>query len=215
MSGLAQIEQAAQSLGLRVAGSVPKGSAPMPGDLRSIVLLSPDEPAFWPHFTQSPEYRDGQPDPMDRWSFRVIRALAEELGAEALFPFGTVPPHPFYTWALASGQVWSSPVQFLVGARSGLWASFRGALGFARAVGPLPPREKPCEACAKPCATACPVGALTPAGYDVDSCHAYLDSDAGQDCMTNGCAVRRACPISAAFGRDPAQSAFHMRHFHK
>lgn len=215
MQALTDIEAAARAQGLTVAGLVGTGSAPLPKGVDSLVLLSPDEPAFWPHFTQSPEFRDGQPDPMDRWSLRVIRALGDALGAEALFPFGTVPPHPFYTWALASGLVWSSPVQFLVGARSGLWASFRGALGFAGALSPLPPHDKPCEACAKPCTTACPVGALTPAGYDVATCHAYLDSDAGQDCMTRGCAVRRACPISLAFGRDPAQSAFHMRHFHR
>ena len=66
---------------------------------------------------------------------RVIGALAEELGAQALFPFGTQPPHPFYTWALASGRVWSSPVQFLVGADAGLWASYRGALGLGRGIG--------------------------------------------------------------------------------
>jgi len=171
MGGLARMEQAAQAQALRVAGLVPEGRAPMPDGLRSIVLLAPDEPAFWPRFTQSPEYRDGAPDPMDRWSMRVIGALAEELGAQALFPFGTQPPHPFYTWALASGRVWSSPVQFLVGADAGLWASYRGALGLAEALAPLPEAAKPCDACAQPCATACPVAALTPAGYDLAACH--------------------------------------------
>jgi len=215
MGGLARMEQAAQAQALRVAGLVPEGRDPMPDGLRSIVLLAPDEPAFWPRFTQSPEYRDGAPDPMDRWSMRVIGALAEELGAQALFPFGTQPPHPFYTWALASGRVWSSPVQFLVGADAGLWASYRGALGLAEALAPLPEAAKPCDACAQPCATACPVAALTPAGYDLAACHAFLDTPAGQDCMTTGCAVRRVCPVSQALGRDPAQSAFHMRHFHR
>jgi len=215
MGGLARMEQAAQAQALRVAGLVPEGRAPMPDGLRSIVLLAPDEPAFWPLFTRSPEYRDGAPDPMDRWSMRVIGALAEELGAQALFPFGTQPPHPFYTWALASGRVWSSPVQFLVGVNAGLWASYRGALGLAEALAPLPEAAKPCDACAQPCATACPVAALTPAGYDIAACHSFLDTPAGQDCMTTGCAVRRVCPVSQALGRDPAQSAFHMRHFHR
>lgn len=215
MSRLPQIAQAARAQGLAVAGLVTDGAAPLPDGLRSIVLLAPDEPAFWPLFTRSAEYLDGQPDPMDRWSLRSIAALAAEFGAQALFPFGTQPPHPFYTWALASGRVWSSPVQFLVGAQAGLWASYRGALGLVDALAPLPAVDKPCDTCAQPCATACPVAALTPAGYDTAACHAYLDSDAGQDCMTKGCAVRRACPVSQAFGRDPAQSEFHMRHFHR
>jgi ferredoxin len=213
--GLADIRKMARAHALDAVGLLALGQAPLPGGCVSLVLLAPDEPAFWPIFTQSPEYRDGQPDPMDRWSLRVIGDLAEALGATALFPFGTQPPHPFYTWALASGQVWSSPVQFLVGARSGLWASFRGALAFAEPLDALPEATKPCEGCAQPCATACPVGALTPAGYDTAACHAYLDTVAGRDCMTKGCAVRRVCPVSAAFGRDPAQSAFHMRHFHR
>ena len=172
-------------------------------------------PPFWPRFTQSPEYRDGQPDPMDRWSIRVIGALAREFGAQPLFPFGTQPPHPFYTWALASGRVWSSPVQFLVGARCGAVGVLSRRVGAVAGVGPLPEVAKPCDTCAGPCATACPVGALTPAGYDTAACHAYLDTEAGQDCMTKGCAVRRVCPVSQALGRDPAQSAFHMGHFHR
>ncbi|MCC1482479.1 ferredoxin [Roseibaca sp. Y0-43] len=212
---MADIRKAAHRQGLDAAGLVGPGQVALPDGCESLVLLAPDEPAFWPIFTQSAEYTDGQPDPMDRWSLRVIAALAAALGARALFPFGTQPPHPFYTWALASGQVWSSPVQFLVGARSGLWASYRGALAFADPLGALPEVAKPCATCAQPCATACPVGALTPEGYDTAACHAYLDTDAGQDCMIQGCAVRRACPVSAAFGRNPAQSAFHMRHFHR
>ena len=215
MAGLDNIRNAARAQGLEVAGLVPKNAAQMPEGVRTILLLGPDEPAFWPMFTQSPEYRDGQPDPMDRWSVRVISALAEDCGAQPLFPFGTQPPHPFFTWALASGRVWSSPVQFLVGARAGLWASYRGALGLEAALPPLPEVAKPCDTCARPCATACPVGALTPAGYDTAACHAYLDTKAGQDCMTKGCAVRRACPVSQTFGRDPVQSAFHMGHFHR
>lgn len=215
MSGLSAITKAARNHALDVAGLVTEGTARMPDGVRSILLLAPDEPAFWPLFTQSPEYRDGAPDPMDRWSRRVITQLADRCNAQPLFPFGTTPPHPFYTWALASGRVWSSPVQFLVGDRAGLWASYRGALGLAEALPASPPSAKPCNSCARPCAQACPVGALTEAGYDISACHAYLDTPAGQDCLQQGCAVRRACPVSQSFGRDPDQSAFHMRQFHR
>ena len=33
------------------------------------------------------------------------------------------------------------------------------------------------------------------------------------DCMSKGCAVRRACPVSQSYGRMEDQSAFHMRAF--
>jgi ferredoxin len=215
MVGLSDLTIAARTHALDVAGLVPNGAARMPDGVRTILLLAPDEPAFWPVFTQSAEYRDGAPDPMDRWSRRVITQLAKDVGAHPIFPFGATPPHPFYTWALASGRVWSSPVRFLVGQRAGLWASYRGALGLAQVLDPMPRVADPCTPCPRPCTSACPVGALTEDGYDITACHAYLDTAQGQDCMTQGCAVRRACPVSQRLGRDPDQSAFHMRQFHR
>lgn len=185
-----------------------------PEDGGTIVLLGPARGDFWQHVGAAPEFADGRPDPLDRWSARVIGGLAETLGAEALFPFGGPPWHPFIAWAEASGQAWPSPVSLLVHAEAGLWVSYRGALRFDEIL-PLPaPATRPCNTCAAPCTTACPVGALTPAGYDVAACHAYLATAPGQDCRDRGCAVRRTCPVSQAFGRDPAQSAFHMRAFH-
>jgi hypothetical protein len=48
---------------------------------------------------QATEFRDGRPDPIDRWSRRVIGHMACDLGAKALFPFGGPPWHPFIAWA--------------------------------------------------------------------------------------------------------------------
>ena len=180
----------------------------------TIVLLGPDEPGFWAHVTAAPEFHDGAPDPLDRWSHRVVTALAGRLGGTPLFPFGT-PVHPFMSWALRSGRAWSSPVRLLVHERAGLMVSYRGAIHLTAQL-PLEPRpaRPPCDDCtARPCLGACPVGALTGAGYDLDTCHAYLDGR--PDCMRAGCAVRRACPISESYGRTEAQSAFHMEHFHR
>ena len=78
-----------------------------------------------------------------------------------------------------------------------------------------PPVAKTCEGCAAPCLTACPAGALTGAGYDLPRCHAFLDTPAGRDCMGQGCAVRRACPVSQGYARVPEQSAYHMGQFHR
>jgi len=186
----------------------------LPAGTRTLLLIGPAEPGFWPHLTAQPEW-DGAPDPVDRWSRRVIGRLACDLGAKALFPFGGPPYHPFYRWALRSGQVWESPVRLLVHARQGLMVSFRGALALKETV-PVPtPESRPCDSCPAPCLTACPAGALTGAGYELPACHAFLDTPEGQDCMTGGCLVRRACPLSQSYARLPEQSAYHMRRFHK
>ena len=204
----------AQTQALRVSGTLSLTDADALPGFATLVLLSPDEPDFWPHFTQSPEWQDGAADPMDRWSARVIGALAQSVDGKALFPFGGPPHHPFYSYALRSGQAQASPVQFLADGTVGLFASYRGAIALSQALpaehaAPAPP----CTACGpQPCITACPVSALTPAGYDVPKCRTYINSPAGADCRTMGCAVRRACPVGAG-KRLPAQSAWHMDRF--
>ena len=179
----------------------------------SLVLLGPAGPDFWPHVTAAPEFADGAPDPLDRWSLRVIGALASDLGARAVFPFDG-PPWPSFTgWARRSGRAWSSPVGLLVHDTTGLMLSYRGALALPHRIYLPAPAARPCDTCdGQPCRTACPVSALSPDGYDVPACKADLDRP-GNDCMARGCAVRRACPLSQGAGRSEAQSAFHMGYF--
>lgn len=207
----------AEARHLRIMG----GFHPTPGDsapegCRTLLMIGPAEPAFWPVFAASPEMRDGAPDPLDRWSKRVLGAWAADLGARALFPSDGPPYAPFIAWAKATGRVWNSPTGILVHDRAGLMVSFRGALALnTHLVLPKTP-PCPCDTCVeKPCLTACPVAALNEASqYDVPRCKSFLDTDAGQSCMTRGCAVRRACPVSDAYNRAEPQSAFHMRSFH-
>ncbi|MEL7151516.1 MAG: ferredoxin [Pseudomonadota bacterium] len=181
----------------------------------TLALLGPHEPGFWSHFQGTPEFADGAADPMDRWSLRVVTELAKHVGGTPLFPFGS-PARPFIGWALRSGRAWSSPAQLLVHDVAGLMVSYRGAVLLPEVL-PLPePSTRPCEECdAKPCLTACPVGALGAAGYDIPACHRFLDQADGKDCMNTGCAVRRSCPVSRHYARQPEQSAFHMASFHK
>jgi hypothetical protein len=211
---LADIARAAASERLAIRGTAPVlPEDGLPPTLRSVILLGPDEPAFWPHFQTSREARDGAPDPLDRWSRRVIGRLACAQGAKALFPFGGPPWRPIIAWALRSGRAHQSLVTLLVHPETGLFFSLRGAIAIGDAL-PPDPAPSPCASCVtRPCLTACPPAALTAGGYDVATCHAFLDTAAGSDCMEQGCAVRRACPV----GRDrrlPAQSAFHMKAFH-
>lgn len=191
-----------------------EGEAGLPAGTRALILLGPAEPGFWPHLTAQPEWADGGPDPVDRWSRRVIGRLACELGAKALFPFGGPPWHPFYQWALRTGRCWDSPVRLLVHDAQGLMVSFRGALALKAPLA-LPAAARPCDSCqGRPCLSACPAGALGASGYDVPSCHVWLDSN-GAECLSGGCLVRRACPVSRTYARMPEQSAYHMGQFHR
>lgn len=195
--------------GLALLGHCPlEDSDGLPHAHGTLLLLGPDEPDFWPVFTASLEYNDGKPDPMDRWSRRVVGALATASNGAAYYPFGGAPFHPFFTWALRSGRAWTSPIGFLVHDVAGLFVSYRGAVWVPETFA-VTPHEKPCTTCAKPCVSACPVDAFSD-GYDVLACKTYINQSTA--CVATGCAARRACPVGAN-RRLPAQSAFHMEAF--
>ncbi len=210
---LDQIKAASLEVGLEILGAFhpPKEHQ----GCATIFLLGPAEPGFWKRIKESPEFQ--APDPVDHWSERVIGKLADDHGATAFFPFGKPPYQPFVSWALTCGKVWQSPVNLMIHQSTGLFLSFRGALGFTEKLDiPKANDVSPCESCAdKPCLTACPADALTAECYNIPTCHAWLDTDQGKPCMDGGCIARRACPVSKGYGRLKEQSAHHMRHFHK
>jgi len=188
----------------------------VPEGCRTLLLLGPAEPGFWQTFTASAEYGDGAPHARDRWSTRVIGKRAREFGCQALFPVGGPPQLPFIEWARRTGRAWRSPAGMLLHDGSGLMASYRGALAFRERIELPETGARPCDTCSgRPCLSACPVSALNArTGYDIAACHGFLDTVDGVDCMSRGCAARRACPVSAGYGRLEGQSAFHMKAFH-
>jgi hypothetical protein len=187
------------------------------GAVRTLVLLGFVGDANWAGFAASEECRDGRADPLDRWSRRVVDGLARSLGAAAFYPFGGPPWLRFHEWAQRAEPVFPSPLGILIHPVWGLWHSYRGALGFADRIKlPAPaPTASPCDSCAaRPCLDACPVGAFVPGRYDVAACVGHIGSPAGADCLAEGCAARRACPIGADRRYGTAQAAFHMHSFH-
>ncbi|MDJ1015186.1 MAG: ferredoxin [Paracoccaceae bacterium] len=210
---LGRIEDLAAARHLSVFGALHTDPDDGLGD-GTIVLLGPKEPGFWRQFTSQPEFLDGEDHPLDRWSARAVSAIAADLNAKPLYPFGE-PVRPFISWALRSGRAWSSPVGLLVHDEAGLMVSYRGAVLVPERIDLPRAQPSPCLTCAdKPCLQACPVEALSASGYDTAACHAYLDTEAGAGCMTQGCAVRRSCPAGLNYRRIEAQSAYHMERFH-
>ena len=83
-------------------GLTPRGAFLLSGDERrgalapvsTIVLAGFVGRDGWSSFASSVEALDGLDHALDRWSRRVIEALACEFGAFALFPFGGPPSIP-------------------------------------------------------------------------------------------------------------------------
>ncbi|MBB4568995.1 4Fe-4S dicluster domain-containing protein [Rhizobium leucaenae] len=183
---------------------------------RSVILLGNIGGSIWEPFSrwrQSPE-NAGHTDPLDEWSKAIIRPLAAAFQATAYFP-SDPPWQPFQRWAMQAEGLKASPLGILIHPDYGLWHGYRGAFGFVGVIeedGAGTMAAHPCDHCAeKPCLTACPVDAVTSAGFDVAACRSHLRTDAGKTgCMTGGCLARNACPVGSAYRYSPAQLAFHM-----
>lgn len=204
-----------ESVGLAPLGATPLRAGELAG-AKTIVLVGMVGRRNWPTFAASPEYADGRADPLDRFSRRIVGALAERLGARAVFPFEGPPHLPFQQWARRAGSFSASPLGLLIHSEFGLWTSFRGALAFAEDV-EIEAREAvscPCDACEDGCClSACSVGAFNEAGYDAAACAARLEADEACDCRARGCLARRACPVGREHAYGPEQARFYMEAF--
>ncbi|MCH7881129.1 MAG: ferredoxin [Proteobacteria bacterium] len=183
----------------------------------SIALVGNIGSSFWPVFSQSPEYHDAQPDPLDRWSKRVAQSVAEKIKALAIYPFEGPPYYPFQQWANRAETLHQSPLGLMIHPEYGLWHAYRFGLLIPQASpvhSPGLPLESPCLKCqTQPCLHHCPVDAFSTNGYDVDKCVSYLKQTAEAICHQQGCQARNACPIGVAYRYETAQHLFHLRAF--
>lgn len=185
----------------------------LPADYRSVALVGNVGSSYWQEFSQSAEFSDGQPDPLDRWSVRVAGEIAGAFPVRAVFPFEGPPYYPFQRWAQRAEGLEASPLGILIHPVRGLWHSYRFAL-----LCDLEPSQpvglSPCRECAdKPCLETCPVDAVSEQGYDFERCAAYLREHADAPCHSRGCLARYACPIAGKRQYFVEQSRFHLRAF--
>ncbi len=171
---------------------------------------------LWPSFSNSLEYRDGGSDPLDRWTKRIIDRIADDLKAEARYPFGT---HlwPFQAYARQATGMKQSPTGLLIHPEYGLWMAFRGVLVFSD-IAERPPHTPtlayPCETCVdRPCLNTCPVDAFSEKSFDYSSCRQFVRSPSGQECQQSGCLARRGCPVGSKHAYDEKHQQFHMAAF--
>jgi hypothetical protein len=217
MSGLTMeaVDRAAAAHGLAVVGAFhPEAGDGAPDGVATLCLLGARGAGLWAVFSGSGEAADGRPDPLDRWSERVIGALAKTLGGVALFPFGGPPYQPFQRWGIRGEGAVPSPVGMHATPGRGLWASYRGALGFSVPLAlTLRSHASPCDGCPAPCRTACPVDAFAGGTYDVPRCVAHITAPEGAACREGGCLARHACPAGRGAAPPAGQCRFHMLAF--
>ncbi|MTH97843.1 hypothetical protein [Roseibium sp. RKSG952] len=181
-----------------------------------VLVIGSTAPQIWPVFSHSPEFVDGQPDPLDRYTKRVLTQVAEAFGVDHAFPFEGPPYHPFQRWAQRCGGFSPSPVGVLAHRTYGPWMGLRAAFFSTGQISLISDEtaEGPCPACMeKPCIEACPAAALTARdGYDVPRCMAYLHENRESSCFS-GCAARRACPYGPEHAHSVDAGRFHMNSF--
>jgi len=200
---------------------------------KRICLVGHGGGGFWPEFDAWHEMHPGIADPLDTWSKEVINPAAARLGGEAVFP-SDEPWQPFQQWAMAAEGLKPSPLGMLIHPEYGLWHGYRGAILFGEtgiddaagtpaemagtnvaSSGSTEAPVHPCDTCSdKPCLSACPVGAFSPAGFAVEDCRTYVRTKPGQDgCMRSGCLARDACPVGREYRYGADQIRFHMAAF--
>ena len=200
-------------------GLVVLGVIDIPGPSResALVLVGNAGSAMWSSFIEAPEFFDGGPNPLDRWTRRVGSAVASKLGAEVVFPFDGPPYPPFLEWARQTGQAFPSPLSMFIHGDHGLWHAYRFALKMTEAPAGRAfesAHTSPCLSCpSQPCLEACPVSAFSTGEYQVDACMAYLTEHTDSSCREVGCKARRACPVGAGNQYEPAHARFHMDAF--
>ncbi len=227
MVTLNDITRLARSHGLIVRGAfsvsgedyVPDISKDIPG--LTLILFGNAGSSIWECFSESREYADGAPDPLNRWSERIGEQIATRLSGRALFPFGGPPYQPFISWAKKAESLRSSKVGMLIHPQYGLWHAYRFAVAIPESLSipsptVVPPGTDPdiCNNCVdQPCLNTCPVDAFTASGYEVEDCYGYLKQNPESSCRTTSCQARTACPQGSSFHYHQKHARFHMDAF--
>lgn len=216
----AELAAAVEAFSFRLAGGFyPDADDPDTAGLETpagtVVVIGHAGTDLWQRF-RAERHRFPGPDPLDRWTRAALAPIAAAYGATLVLPNDGSPFQPFQRWAMRAELVHPSPLGLLVHPRHGLWHALRAALLFPerRAVPPRTEAPSPCASCAaKPCLTACPVGAFDGTTYNVAACAAHVRSDAGTACREHGCRARHACPVAPDRAWSGDQQEFHMAAF--
>ncbi len=186
--------------------------------VQTLLLVGNVGGAMWLPFAASGALQRFPDNPLDRWTVEVLEPIAATLGIGIVYPFSGPPYYPFQRWSTRAEALDVSPLRIFIHPLYGLWHAYRAAFLLADPV-ELPARastDSPCHSCAdRPCLSACPVNAFTPAAFDDRACAQHVDGPEGDECRLRGCLARRACPVGRDYSYPTPQMAFHMEAFLK
>jgi hypothetical protein len=169
--------------------------------------------AFFEGFAASPERKDGERDPLDRYTARVVSAASSgALAGTGIrhaigYPFGIDPVIPFQRLGRAAGLEGPGPLALQIHPVFGPWWAYRALIVLDRALGPLAALGDGCAGCPAPCVAACPGQAVSRGGFQIAACHAHRL--AATECRSS-CAARIACIRGPEHRYSSEQLAFHM-----
>jgi ferredoxin len=196
------------------AAAAPLGLADLLAGAAGALIVGSGGPMFFDLFERAPEAADGAPNPLDRYTARVVaRATQEALDPRAIvhavgFPFDARPLIPFQRIGRAAGLGGPGPLGLQIHPRFGPWWAYRALIVLDRPLPPAPPPGDGCAGCDAPCVAACPAGAVRRGGFDVAACQ-------GRRLVAEPC--RLSCDARIACVRGPehryreVELAFHMR----
>lgn len=181
---------------------------------KSVVVIANYGGEMWKALQADIEINHGQyadiTDPVDLFSSTAIEAAAEELRRKGIAVYTAYPWRqeaggylPFQAWGVSAGMGSMSIVGVVVHPEYGSWNSFRGALILDAEIEPDASLDgfDPCADCKAPCIAACPAGAISKSGCNVQKCLGARLFDSRCECL---CSAREACVfgIEHKFHRD-------------
>jgi len=185
----------------------------LPGAAGALIVGS-GGPAFFDRFDAGPEATDRAPNPLDRYTERVVTSATRDAldprgFAHALhFPFGARPLIPFQRLCRAAGLGAPGPLGLQINPTFGPWWAYRALIVLDRPLPTAPPPGDGCAGCDAPCVAACPAAAVARGGFDIVACQARRL--VAEPCRLS-CAARIACVRGPEHRYRDEELAFHMR----
>lgn len=185
---------------------------------RGAVVVGSGGPSFFERFERgSRQARDGQPNPLDRYTRETVEAAAASALAPwgvrhaTRFPFLTSAPAqahlPFQRLGRAAGLGGPGPLGIQVHPVYGPWWAYRALIVVDRALPEAAPVGDGCAGCHAPCVAACPAGAVQTSGFLVPACHARRRT--AEPCRLS-CVARITCIRGPEHRYRDEELAFHM-----
>ena len=145
-----------------------------------MLLIGPREPFFGKFLKQVKEYHDGEGDPLDRWSERILKSIAKNNNLRLIFLLIKIKIGHFILGHLNVMRLIPLPLKCLFTIKKDFSLSFQGSTRLKLQSSVSYETHSVCTDCSKPCENSCPVDALNSNGYNSKKCIEYISSSEKQ-----------------------------------